>query len=150
MDVAHAVTRRWLAAALAAPLACGHGSAGHTPIPGKPMSPLDVKLIVEPATFALADRPRVKVGFEVTNRSASFIDPRPWDAVLLVNGKRALVWDLAVQNGAYDSTWTHLPPNQTLSRWWPLAEALFEKPGDYHLVLQHAGARLTLDVRVTP
>jgi hypothetical protein len=151
MDVAHAVTPRWLVAALAAgSLTCGHGSARPTPVPGKPMSQPDVKLIVEPATFAMADRRGVKVGFEVTNRSASVIDPKAWDAVLLVDGQRALAWDLAVQNGAYDSRWTHLPPNETLSRLWPLAEKLFWSPGDYHLVLQHAYGQSTVDVRVTP
>lgn len=142
--------RWWLAAALAAPLACGHGSDGPTPTPREPMSQLDLKLVVDPATLAMADRPRFKAGFEITNRSASVIDPKAWDAVLLVNGQRAPAWDLAVQNGAHDDTWTHLPPNQTLAMSWPLGEALFEAPGDYHLVLQLAGAESKVDVRVTP
>jgi hypothetical protein len=144
------MTRRWLTAALAGLLACGHGGADPTPVPGKPMSQLDLKLIVDPATFAMADLARVIVGFEITNRGASVIDPRASDAVLLVNGQREIAWDLAIQNGTRDRTWTHLPPNQTLSRSWSLGEALFESPGDYHLVLQHAGARSTVDVRVVP
>jgi hypothetical protein len=98
----------------------------------------------------MADRSRVNVGFEIMNRSASVIDPKAWGAVLLVNGQREVAWDLAVQNGARDSTWIHLPPDQTLSMSWPLAEAMFEAPGDYHLVLQLARAQSTLDVRVTP
>jgi hypothetical protein len=113
------------------------------------MSQLDLKLVVEPATFAMADRPRVNVGFEITNRGASVIDPEPWNTVLLVNGQRSLVWDLA-QNGAYDDTWIHLPPNQTLSMLKPLAEALFDTPGDYHLLLRHSHAQSAIGVRVTP
>jgi hypothetical protein len=113
------------------------------------MSQLDLTLVVEPATFAMADRPRVNVGFEITNRSASVIDPRAWNTVLLVNGERSVTWDLA-QNGAADYTWTHLPPNETLSMSKPLGEALFETPGDYHLVLQHEGVKSTVDVRVRP
>jgi len=144
--------RWWLAAALAGSFACGHGSDGAAPTSAKrnPMSQLDLKLLVAPVTLAMADRPRVKVGFEITNRSAAVIDPKAWDAVLLVNGQRAPAWDLTVQNGVHDDTWTQLPPNQTLSMSWPLGEALFEAPGDYHLVLQLAGAESKVDVRVTP
>ena len=147
------MTRRWwFAAAFAIPLACGRGSDGPSPTPAKPMtmSPLDLKLLADPATLAMADRPRFQLGFAITNRSASTIDPKAWDAVLLVNGQRAPAWDLAVQNGAHDDTWTHLPSNQTISMSWPLGEALFEAPGDYHLVLQLAGAESKVDVRVTP
>ena len=144
--------RWWLAAAFAGPLACGHGSDGAAPTPAKPnpMSQLDLKLRANPSALAMAERPRFQVGFEITNRSASVIDPKAWDAVLLVNGQRAPAWDLAVQNGAHDDTWTHLPPSQTISMSWPLGEALFEAPGDYHLVLQLAGAESKVDVRVTP
>lgn len=114
------------------------------------MSRLDLKLFVEPSTFAMADRSHVHVGFEITNRSASVLHPRAWDAVLRVNGQRAPRWNLALHRGAHDDAWTHLPPNQTLSTWWPLGEALFERPGEYHLVLQLGRARSTVDVKVMP
>jgi hypothetical protein len=130
------------------------------------VSPLDVKLLVEPATFAMADRPHVGLGYQVTNRSTSVIDAKAWEPVLLVNGQPSMAWSMSVYNSGYEIKWHHLPPHQTVSAFWLLGNALFETPGDYHLALllvPHANVdvddlvvestahpRSTVDVRVTP
>jgi len=113
----------------------------------------DLRLVVEPAAFAMADRPFVHIGYEITNRGASVVNPFDWSTELLVNGEYCFGWSLAFGNGAYPEAATRLPPNQTFATSWMLGEMLFTTPGDYHLVLQLAnvppgGPRSAVDVRV--
>jgi hypothetical protein len=111
---------------------------------------LEIKLVVDPAKLAMADRASFKVGFEATNRGGAAIDPQLHDAVLTANGARVYAWDLAIQNGARDASWTQLPPGQSIAMSWPLGEAMFEQPGTYELVLAHGEQRSVARVEVTP
>ncbi len=111
---------------------------------------LEIKLVAEPTTLAMADRASFKVGFEATNRGAAAVDPQLHDAVLTANGARVYAWDLAIQNGPRDASWTGLPPGQSIAMSWPLGEAMFEQPGTYELVLTLGGQRSAARVEVTP
>jgi hypothetical protein len=131
---------------------CGSQGAPSTPAgPGNTMNPaLEIKLVAEPTTLAMADRASFQVGFEAQNRGAAAIDPQLHDAVLTANGARVYAWDLAIQNGARDASWTQLPPGQAIAMAWPLGEAMFEQPGTYELVLTLGGQRSVARVEVTP
>jgi hypothetical protein len=131
---------------------CNGKSAGPTTSPGpSKMNPgLEIKLVAQPTKLSLADRPAFKIGLEANNRGSAPIDPQLHDAVLTANGERSYAWDLAIQNGARDESWTKLPPGKSISISWPLGEALFEKPGTYELVLTHGAQKSSVVVEVTP
>jgi hypothetical protein len=111
---------------------------------------LEIKLVVEPAKLALADRASFQIGFEAVNRGSAPIDPQLHDAVLTANGSRVYAWDLAIQNGIHDESWTQLPPGKSVAMSWPLGDAIFEKPGTYDLVLALGAQRSAAQVEVTP
>lgn len=129
----------------------GAGAGASTPSgPSKMESTLEIKLIAAPARLALADRASFQIGIEAKNRGAAPVDPKLHEAVLTANGARVYAWDLAIQNGIHDASWTALPPGQTISASWALGDALFERPGTYELVLAHGGQRSAARVEVTP
>jgi hypothetical protein len=111
---------------------------------------LEIKLVDEPAKLALSDRASFRIGIEARNRGSAPIDPKLHDAVLTANGKRVYAWDLAIQNGIHDESWTQLPPGQTITASWALGDALFEQPGTYALELALGAARSAARVEVTP
>ena len=140
-----------LALALAGCGGKGKDVAQPTPAgPSKMTNALEIKLVVEPAKLAFADRASFKVGFEAVNRGAAAVDPQLHDAVLTANGERVYAWDLAIQNGPRDASWTQLPPGKSTAMSWPLGEAMFEQPGKYELVLTLGAQRSTAQVEVTP
>lgn len=111
---------------------------------------IDIKLIAQPSQFAIADRGGFHIGFEAVNRGAAAIDPALHDAILTANGQRVYAWDLAIQNGLRDESWSQLPPGKSVAMSWPLGDAMFERPGKYALVLTLGAERSTADVEVTP
>jgi len=126
-------------------------AAPSTPARSSTMSPtLDITLVADPGRLALADRASFKIGFEAVNRGAAAIDPQLHDAVLAANGQRVYAWDLAIQNGPRDASWTQLAPGQSVAMSWPLGDAMFEKPGTYELVLTLGAQRSVAQVVVTP
>lgn len=130
-----------------APAAIGSGSANPQ---GAAMQPtLAVKLLASPTQLTLAERDKFMVGVEVTNRGKIAVDPQLSTGELTVNGERSMAWSLAIGNGTREPNWTSLPPGQTVGMSWPLGDALFDKPGAYHLVLSLGGQQATADVRVT-
>lgn len=132
---------------------CGDkGAAQTTPVgPSNKVTPmLDIKLVAAPAKLAFAERASFKVGFEAVNRGAAAVDPKLYDAVLTANGERVYAWDLAIQNGPRDASWTQLPPGKSTAMSWPLGEAMFEQPGKYQLVLTLGTQTSAAQVEVTP
>lgn len=111
---------------------------------------LAIKLTTTATTLAMKDRPSFKIGFEVVNNGTTAVDPAmgAGGCTLTVNGKTSNEWMLAIGNGARDSKWTNLKPGQTLAMAWPLGEALFPNPGDYHLVMTTHGQDFSADVKV--
>ena len=113
-------------------------------------SNLTLKLLASPTQLSMKDRPKFKVGLVVENRGSAAVDPQLSNATLTVNKQHAYAWDLAIQNGPRDASWRNLAPSKSISIEWPLGEALFEKPGDYQLVLTLGGLQDTAQVKVTP
>lgn len=111
---------------------------------------LDIMLRAQPAQLTMAERSTFKVGLTAVNRGSSTIDPQLHESVLTVNDKRAYAWDLAIQNGPRDAKWSALSPAERIEIECPLGEALFEQPGDYHLVLKLDSQESSVDVRVLP
>lgn len=107
-----------------------------------------MKLLASPTQLTLAERDKFMVGLEITNRGKVAVDPQAATGELTVNGERSMAWSLAIGNGAREPSWNSLPPGQTISMSWPLGDALFDKPGSYHLVLSLGGQQATADVRV--
>lgn len=131
----------------AAPAATGSGLANPQ---GAAMQPtLAVKLLASPTQITMAGRDKFMVGIEVTNRGKVAVDPQMATGELTVNGERSMAWSLAIGNGTREPKWSSLPPGETVGMSWPLGDALFEKPGSYHLVLSFGGQQATADVRVT-
>jgi hypothetical protein len=131
---------------------CGStGAAQSTPAGPSKMTPtLEIQLIAEPEKLAMANRAAFKIGFHAVNRGAAPIDPQLHEAVLTANGQRVFAWDLAIQNGTRDDSWTRLQPGQSIDIDWPLGDAIFEKPGRYQLVLTHGAQTSYAEVEVTP
>lgn len=111
---------------------------------------LEITLRAQPAQLTMAERSTFKVGLTAVNRGSSTIDPKLHESVLTVNDARAYAWDLSIQNGPRDAKWSALPPAERIEIEWPLGEALFEQPGDYHLVLKLDGQESSVAVRVSP
>jgi hypothetical protein len=111
---------------------------------------LAIKLVTSGTTVSMADRAKFTVGFEVENRGTAAVDPAMGggNCTLTVNGVASTPFNLAVSNGGRPSTWRSLPPGKKLALSWPLGEALFPSPGDYHLVMTVHGADYTADVKV--
>jgi hypothetical protein len=111
---------------------------------------LAIKLLSSPTQLTMAERSKFMVGLEVENRGTEVVEPQLSQCQLLVNGKSSLSWGLAIGNGTRAPEWYKLPPGKHVTMSWPLGEALFETPGDYHLVLQLGGQESTADVHVAP
>ena len=127
------------------------GSGPSTPTrPSTMHLTLDIKLTAEPAKLAMVHRGSFKVGFEAINRGTAPIDPQLDAAVLTANGEHVHAWDLAIQNGPRDASWSQLPPGTSISMAWPLGEAMFERPGTYELVLALGAQRAMAHVEITP
>jgi hypothetical protein len=110
---------------------------------------LAVKLLASPTQLTMAERSKFLVGVEVKNHGQAAVDPQlSTGCELTVNGEPSMAWNLAIGNGARDATWYKLPPGQTATMSWPLGTDLFDKPGDYHLVMTLAGQQSTADVHV--
>jgi hypothetical protein len=131
----------------AAPVAAGSGLANSQ---GAAMQPtLAVKLLAAPTQLTMAGLDKFMVGVEITNHGKVAVDPQASTGELTVNGVRSMAWSLAIGNGVRAPSWSSLPPGQTIAMSWPLGDALFDKPGSYHLVLSLGGQQATADVRVT-
>lgn len=129
----------------------GKGTAQSTPSGPSKMTPtLEIALIAEPAKLVMAQRALFKIGIQAVNRGAVPVDPQLHDAVLTANGQHVYAWDLAIQNGARDDSWTRLQPGKSIDMSWSLGEAIFEKPGKYQLVLTLGAQTISADVEVTP
>jgi hypothetical protein len=118
-------------------------------------SPVEIRLLAEPALLTMAERDRFRVGIVATNTSAAAVDPHLYAAQLLVNGERSTAFDLAIGNGVVPAKWDVLPAGETTPAVvYPLGEALFPEPGRYTLELvldtAPAGAGTTRTVVVTP
>ena len=99
----------------------------------------------------MAERKAVAIGFRVTNRTAEPIDPKLDVADLLINGEPSVMWANTHGNGGREPEWYALPPGHQLSREYPIGETLFEKPGDYTLVLKVSDIlSAPIQVRVRP
>jgi hypothetical protein len=128
----------------------GSGSGASSASGASMQSTLAVKLLAAPTQLTMADRPKFMVGVEVVNRGTTAVDPQlSTGCQLTVNGKESMVWNLAIGNGVREPSWHSLPPGQTATMSWPLGADLFDKPGDYHLVLTLGGQQSTADVHVT-
>lgn len=110
---------------------------------------LAVKLLAAPTRLTMAERAKFLVGVEVVNHGSTAVDPQlSTGCQLTVNGKESMVWNLAIGNGVREPSWTSLPPGATATMSWPLGADLFDKPGDYQLVLTLGGQRATADIHV--
>jgi hypothetical protein len=127
-------------------------AASGSTVKGHPMtSPLAIKLLASPVRLTMKERAKFMVGVEVTNHGETTAETHlATGCTLTVNGQPALAWNLAIGNGAREPSWYELPPGQTVSLSWPLGEALFDKPGDYHLVMTLGQQQASADVEVTP
>lgn len=97
----------------------------------------------------MTDLATFSIGLEVINRGSKNIDPALTNTVLTVNGKESMAWNMAIGNGARESTWFDLPPNKPIGMSWPLGDDLFKAPGTYHLVLALGDEQSTADITVT-
>jgi hypothetical protein len=111
---------------------------------------LAVKLLASPTQLTMADRSKFLIGVEVKNQGPAAVDPQlSTSCELSVNGTPSMSWNLAIGNGTRDATWYLLPPGKTATMSWPLGVDLFDKPGDYHLVMTLGAQTSTADVRVS-
>lgn len=109
---------------------------------------ITIELMISPDKFHLSEIPQFQIGIKVSNSHLQEIGFDFAETVLLVNQKRSIAWDLAVQNGTIVNT--KIPPlgNKTLQ--WALGEALFETPGTYKLELIAGPQKLQRTVTVQP
>ena len=101
-----------------------------------PSGPLAVELVARPLQLTMAERDKFVIGFKVTNRSDAVIDPKLDVADLLINGEPSVMWANTHGNGGREPEWYELPPGQHVARDYTIGTTLFEKPGDYTLVLK--------------
>lgn len=111
---------------------------------------LALTLLASPRQLTMARRSTFMIGVEVVNHGTAAVDPQlSTGTELTVNGEVSMAWSMAIGNGAHDETWYRLPPGKAATISWPLGEDLFDRPGDYHLVLTLGGQTSTADVHVT-
>ena len=84
----------------------------------------------------MAERDRFVIEFRVKNRTQGSLDPQLDAADLLINGEPSIMWANTNGNGGREPEWYALPPGQQVARDYTIGETLFEKPGDYTLVLK--------------
>jgi hypothetical protein len=114
--------------------------------------PVTVRLLAEPSSLTLDERATFRLGVTATNEGDEAVDPGLFGLVLLVDGERSPAFDLAVGNGVVPAGWDRLDAGaSTTPVHWPLGEALFPAPGEYHLALQLGeDEQSTATVVVTP
>jgi hypothetical protein len=98
---------------------------------------IQLKLIVAPTKFSLAERQQFKIGIEATNQGTQVIDPKLYRVQLFINGEESMIWNETIGNGRREAKWYALPPHETVSMTWSsMGTQLFPSAGDYSLVLQ--------------
>jgi len=111
-----------------------------------------IKLLLsaEPQHLTMFERKDFKISLTATNQGSEIVDPQLHKAKLLVNGKEAKVWTLAIGNGKREAKWFALPPGETVSMTWSsMGESLFTRPGVYTLALRFDETRLApIEVQV--
>lgn len=107
--------------------------------PPTPRGPLEVTLAGKPLSMTMAERARFVIAFSVTNRTAAPLDPKLDAADLLINGEPSVMWANTNGNGGREPEWYALPPGEHVGREYQIGQTLFEKPGDYTLVLKVSG-----------
>lgn len=121
-------------------------------ISSPPMEPTPVvtRLEVKPLRLAMAELESFTLTVSARNQSAQTIDPQLMSARLHVNGVESEVFGEAVSNGIREEAWSALPPGKEVAMSWSLGYSLFEKPGDYSLVLDWHGVHDAVVVQVIP
>lgn len=104
-------------------------------------APITVELRADPKQVTPANRADFLVGFTVTNAGTEVLDPDLNRSHLLVNGAAAKPWNMALGNSGHEKKWRALPPGESVSGRWHLADELFPTPGDYQLVLEVMGVK---------
>jgi len=121
------------------------------PPPDAAVGPLRVELAARPTSFALAERDRFVLAWTVTNTSDAPLDPKLDFANLRVNGEPSVMFANTIGNAGGEPEWYALPPGAKVERAWPMGRDLFEKPGDYTLVLEVSGIlSAPVTIRVSP
>jgi len=112
---------------------------------------ITVELIAEPSVLSSSQLDTFMVGYTIRNVGTRVVDPELNLSELRVNGMPSHDWNMAILNSGHERTWDALPPGDSITEKWPLARALFPRPGDYKLVLTVSGvSSAAVDVRVTP
>lgn len=114
------------------------------------MSSLKLELSVNHPELSMSELSQLRISVSASNQGKRTIDPGLDNADLLVNAVPSLPFKEAIGNGIREPVWNALPPGQTLTREWPLGEALFAAPGKYILVFRVgsvSAAPVTLTVR---
>lgn len=113
---------------------------------------ITVDLFVEPLPVSPAHLDDAMIGFTVKNIGSTTIDPQLNLSELRVDGGQpSHDWGMALMNSGHEVKWKALPPGESVTGRWPLARALFPRPGAYKLQLtvSEVPSRV-LDVQVTP
>ena len=110
---------------------------------------LQVSFVAEPVELTMVTRDQFRAGVVARNASKTTVNPRLEDTHVTVDGAHSFAFDLAMQNGARDTTWRALPAGKTVRMAWPLGKAFFEKPGKHVVVFtcRDTTATFTVDVR---
>lgn len=106
------------------------------------------RMEVQPLRLTMAELEDFTLAIHAHNLGTNTVDPQLMSARLLVNGVNSEVFGLAVSNGIREDHWYALPPGQEVSLQWTLGYSLFEKPGEYALVLDWWGAHDAVMVKV--
>lgn len=139
-------------------MGCWTGASAPTPTPvprevpvQTATGPLRVELAPHPTAFAFADRAQFILGWTVTNTSDGSLDPALDFANLRINGTASPAFANTIGNAGGEPAWYALPAGGQITRAWRMGPQLFEKPGDYTLVLEVSGIlSAPVSIRVSP
>jgi hypothetical protein len=112
---------------------------------------ITVELYAEPRTISAAHFDDFQIGVNVKNVGQQVVDPQLRMSELRVDGAPSNAWSMAVMNSGQEAKWKALPPGDTATARWALAQELFPRPGSYRLEVTVSGVTSApVQIQVTP
>jgi hypothetical protein len=112
---------------------------------------ITVELSAEPRSLSVARLDDFLIGVTVRNVGQQVVDPQLRLSELRVDGATSHAWSMAVGNSGQEAKWKALPPGETATTQFALAQELFPKPGTYKLEITVSGVTSApVQVQVTP
>jgi len=108
------------------------------------------QLVATPPQISMGERAAFRLTRQAHNEGQSQIDASTQTASFTINGASSSTLDDLFSHAERTPIWHAVPPGETVDDTLGVGEVIFERPGDYHVVMSIDGVRVGAMIRVTP